>query len=437
MCHTMPQIGSHRFLLWFMLLFGVLILLPNALRAQLLGSDRYELRLVPDLWYNSVDGIRAGVRFRGEDPRTFLDGPHRLSAGIWLATRFPDDPVSYRVSYTHPIAFISDDLGEGSLRLNSTIRTGIYWHEAGIQKRWQPGFDEFVSYDLILMAGFYQRFDDAYLIWSSQWQDDPIIYVRPHFRMRGRNRMGRSTLRISATGGWNPSRESLHQDYAGNVADHPGLLGADGLFSKASAELLQQAHLRYGFFVRTRLFGGWASDSTPPEQRFYPSQAPAFDWIESGWTRASGTLPSQWFRSGWIHVPGSAGLRGYTGKTSRLLESGKAAWIQHSLAINADIGFPNPLSMWLKNRQWVGEFVRFESYLLIDAGWVFETEDENSLLWSSGAGVMLSLNIPDYLGQDRGFFLRYEIPAWVSDPADQEPVLKYRHLLGLGAQFHF
>ncbi len=50
---------------------------------------------------------------------------------------------------------------------------------------------------------------------------------------------------------------------------------------------------------------------------------------------------------------------------------------------------------------------------------------------------MLSFNIPDYLGRDRGFFIRYEIPFWVSEVPGDEDNFDIRHVLGVGSQFRF
>jgi hypothetical protein len=50
-----------------------------------------------------------------------------------------------------------------------------------------------------------------------------------------------------------------------------------------------------------------------------------------------------------------------------------------------------------------------------------------------GIGLQFSLNIPDYLGKDRGFALRYEIPFWLSDPSLGEKSFKFRNLIGIGA----
>ncbi len=45
---------------------------------------------------------------------------------------------------------------------------------------------------------------------------------------------------------------------------------------------------------------------------------------------------------------------------------------------------------------------------------------------------MLSINIPDYLGKNRGLMLRYDLPLWLSHPGN-EANFKFRNVIGLGA----
>jgi hypothetical protein len=411
----------------------LLVVFPcQRVQAQLISSDRYELGIAPDLSFNSVDGIIVGARFRGEDPRTFLDGPHRIRAGIWLGTRLPDTPVSYSFSYAHPITAITDVNSEGGLRLNSSMRAGLHLHEAGLHKRWQPGFDEFVSTELGLFGGFYKRFDTDYLLYEELWQENSVIYVRSDIRHRNRNRLGRWSVSLSGKTGLPASTSDGFVDFSGLEGERPELLGQEGLFAQTQLEWIQQVDIPSGFYIRSRVFGGVSSNSVPQEHRYMVSDAAAFGWHNSALTRARGTIYTPWMRSGWVHVPGGPGLRGYTFRTSDLLEAGLPAWSQHAAAWNLEIYFPNPVNNWFARIPYAGDLLKLESYLFADAGYLYDGSSWEDPLADAGAGLMLSLNIPDYLGQDRGFFLRYEIPFWLSDTPEGESNFKARHLLGLG-----
>lgn len=411
----------------------ILVLLPlDKANAQIIRTDSYEVGIVPDLWFNSVDGISVGIQFRGEDPRTFLDGPHRITAGIWLGTRMPAHPVSYAFSWAHPITAISNANSEGGVRVLSSMRTGLHLHELGLQKRWQPGFDEYVSSDLLFMMGFYKRFDGDYLLYDALWQDDAVAYLRSSFRKRNRNTLGRWTLALSAMSGMPVSAEAPFVAFSGQETVRPEELGQDGLFGRIQLEFMQRMDMPAGFYVRSRLFGGISSKAVPPEHRYISSDAAAFDWHGSALTRARGTVPTGWMRSGWVQVPGGPGLRGYTFRTTDLLEDGLPAWSQQALSANIDLYFPNPVNRYFSSIPYAGDLLKLESYLFTDAGYLHDGADWQDPVMDAGAGLMLSLNIPDYLGQDRGFFLRYEIPFWLSETWDGENNFRIRHLLGLG-----
>ncbi len=103
------------FLIIFIIYFGL-----TQSNAQ--QSKSYEIIPAPDLWYNDVDGIRVGLRLKGQVPGTFEDGPHRIDAGVWLGTWIPSDPVSYYFNYTQPIGAISDFGSEGNVQVTSSFR---------------------------------------------------------------------------------------------------------------------------------------------------------------------------------------------------------------------------------------------------------------------------------------------------------------------------
>src|SRR5690625_1384559 len=93
---------KHLKLLKFIFLAASLLLasIPAVAQNNSDGGQSYDLKFAPDIWFNSTDGIRVGVRMRGKEPGTLKRGPHRLDAGLWLGTFIPKYPVSYYVSFT-------------------------------------------------------------------------------------------------------------------------------------------------------------------------------------------------------------------------------------------------------------------------------------------------------------------------------------------------
>lgn len=398
----------------FIFLAGILtfVSLPSSAQAQQ-TEESYEFSFAPDLWYNAVDGIRAGVRLRGEVPGTFRSGPHRLDAGLWLGTFFPDHPVSYYVSFTEPIPAISGFNSEGNVRFQSSIRTGYHNHSISFNKRWQPGFNEMNYRELSISMRGEKRFVGEYILYPQIWQDEWLYLAGINLNISNSNPLGRYHL---------TSTTSIN------------LFGPADPFINTKLDLQQTTPLGNDFILRTRIFAGLSSDNTAPEYLFTHSFKPYSEWDELGVTRAKGTIPSPWMRQGIIQVEGGANLRGYTNQDIEVLNNEGAPLFTSMGAVNVEFEYPNPVDRALDSVPFAGLF-NLRSYLFFDSGTSLGITpyEEDSALADAGPGFMLSLNIPDYLGKSRGFAIRYEIPLWLSHPGQGEPEFKFRSLIGIGA----
>ncbi len=404
-------------------LFSALIIYTDS-EAQ---TRSYELIPAPDLWYNDVDGIRIGVRLKGQVPGTFEDGPHRLDFGVWLGTWLPDLPVSYYLSYTEPIPAWSDYGSEASVQAISSIRTGYHRHGLAFNKRWQQGFDERRYRELSLFNSYERRFDNEYAAYPLLWSDDHHILSRLSAELHDDNRLG--WYNISVTG---------------------ILQYLDDGFGTASISAIQRIPFGEYWGLRLRGFAGISSSDTAPEFLFSRSSAPAVETISSGISRAKGTIPQPWMESGNFHLSGGANLRGYTSRdiptflAEACVDCLPSAFLfpepvlfRSIAAINAEIDYFNPINYLFNRIPYAAEFIDFRSYIFFDAGQSLGVGNDPDMLFAdAGAGFSLSLNIPDYLGKPRGFVLRYEMPFWLNEPGT-ESAFKFRHLFGFGAVISF
>jgi len=377
------------------------------------GEKTYTVTPAPDVWFNSVDGIRVGVRLRGQQPGTFREGPHRLDAGLWLGTFIPTYPVSYFVSFTEPIPSISGFNSEGNVRLRSSIRTGYHNHSISFNKRWQPGFEEKNYRELSVSLRAEQRFEDEYLLFPQIWQNDWLYVGGVDFRINNNNSLGRYQL---------------------NSTTSINFAGAVDPFINSRFDIQQFIPLDNGFAVRARIFTGLSSNNTAPEYLFTHSFQPYEKWDELGATRAKGTIPTSLVRDGFIQVAGGANLRGYTHQDIELLDDGEALVFTSIGTFNAELQYPNPVNKWLESIPFAG-LLDFRTHLFFDSGTSLGISDreEDRLLSDAGLGFTLNLNIPDYLGKSRGFAIRYEIPFWLSNPDGDDSEFKFRSLIGIGA----
>ena len=400
--------------LWLVLMLGTLLGFAVPASAQNDSPENdYKFTTAPDAWFNSVDGIRVGIRLRGERRGSFKSGPHRLDAGLWLGTFFPEYPISYYISFTEPIPSLSGFNSEGNIRLQSAIRTGYHNHSISFNKRWQPGFEEKNYRELSVSFRGEKRFEDEYVHYPTIWQYEWLYVAGVDFTLNNSNGLGRYRLNSSTSA---------------NVA------GTAEPFINTQLDLQQWIPLGNDFAFRGRLFAGASSKETAPEYLFSHSFKPYNAWDELGPTRARGTIPSPWVRQGIIHVEGGANLRGYTNQDIEQLNDGEAPLYTSIGAFNAELQYPNPINRWLKGIPFAG-LLDFRTYFFFDAGTslgISELEEDRTLA-DAGPGFMLNLNIPDYLGKSRGFAIRYEIPLWLSEPKGVDSPFQFRSLIGIGA----
>jgi len=401
----------------FFFSLAVLIYTPEIAAQKTSG---YTLKFAPDAWYNDVDGVRAGLRFRGETQGSFDGGPHRLDGGLWLATWIPEYPVSYFLNFTEPIPALSEIAAESSMGVKSSISTGYSSHLIQFQKRWQPGINEFVNRKFT--AGFAQEklFEDKYRPFPGLWQNEWKSMLHASFVLNGKNGSGNYQLATA---------------FIQNVNNDAGK------FAQWTGELQYKTGDSKKFNLSGRIFATLSGDDTAPEMLYTSSMSPAIHWLESGLTRAKGTIPDPWLDAGSIQVAGGANIRGYLNRDIEALNRGENPLFTHVAALNLELGYPNPINRYLKNMRIIGDLINFKSYTFFDGG-IFKSEmnapasinfDDTQERFNGGLGFMLSLNIPDFLGRPRGFILRYELPLWLSDPENGNNKIKFRQLVGLGA----
>lgn len=401
----------YRLVLILIILFVVQI---PAVQAQY-ESRSYEIIPAPDLWYNNVDGVRIGIRLKGQVPGTFEEGPHRLDAGFWLGTWLPTNPFSYYISYTEPIASISDYGSEGNIQAVSSMREGFQHHALRFNKRWQKGFDERDFTESGLLLTYQQRYDSEYTPFPSLWDDKAQGLVELYYRYSTPNHFGRFQL---------SSRLQL------NVIDE--------IFPVARVSANQNFDISNSFKFNIRGFFGIAGSESSPQYLFMRSQSSAIQQVDAGLTRSKGTIPEPWVGSGIVQLSGGANLRGYTNNDIKSLNDGLPELFTSMGAVNAELDYPNPLNHVFNNIPIVSEFLKFRTYLFFDAGKSLQVNgsESNTLFADAGPGFSLSLNIPDYLGKPRGFVIRYDMPLWLSEPGDEDH-FKFRQIVGIGAIVSF
>jgi len=388
------------------LILLLLVMVVSYIEATAQG--KYQMSFAPDLWYNSIDGARLGLRVRGQMAGTFSDGPHRLDAGLWLGSKLPKDPVSYYVSLTEPITALSDFGSEASIEGFSSIRDGYHMHGLTAAKRWQRGFNESEFSTLRLKTNYTQRYDVRYALLPNLWQNRPVYAATTAFQTR------------RDYGHLGTMAHSIHLSV--------GAYGHDDIqsFAQLEVEHLSRKQLGTKFAFAHRVFMGLSSNDTPIERRYRMSSGKAIDEVESGITRSRGMLPQAGIDEGWIHTADGPNLRGYGRIEMGRLLAGRPAVVKNVGSLNMELDYPNPVSWLLSRIPVLGGVLNSRMYVFSDHGMA-----NNSVKSNAGAGISVGLNIPDYLGRSRSLALRYDVPAWLSKPQANGENWKYRSVFGI------
>lgn len=400
------------------------------------GNDTppaYDFNFAPDAWYNDVDGIRLGIRVKGQVPGSFDEGPHRLDAGLWLGTWFPELPVSYYAKYTNPIPAISAFNSEGSYSIESSLRTGFHRHGLGFDKRWQPGFNEDEFSELQVFAGAYRHYDEEYLAFPVLWQQEWTGISELEFTRQRLLASGAWSVGGALRAGYLSSIETL--DDTGTAVPNDESSG----FARIGLRLNYYHALGTSWGIYLSGSGGLQTADTPPEQQFTASTAAAYDWMQSGFFRAKGTIPMPWMNAGTFQLTGNGpNLRGYIRRDMKAAKSGEPIFYDAYSALNLELDYPNPIDNSFERIPIAGDFLRLRSYVFADAftGRRSATEEGEELA-DAGLGMALTLNVPNQLGKPRGFVFRYDVPVWLSAPRKDETKWAYRSVFSFGVVIGF
>jgi hypothetical protein len=391
--------------------FYLILIMLLITGSELLAQGKYQFSPGPDLWYNSIDGIRIGVRLRGQMAGSLGDGPHRLDTGVWVGSKWPDKPISYYASLTEPIPSWSSFGSEASLEGFSSVREGFYSHGITFRKRWQNGFNEKEHIRIQAIAETNKRYDLRYVELEDLWDTDALYLFEPLFEVnREYDLLG-------------PLSHGLTATIAGQGAVNKAP------FSQIEFEQQGKIPIYNDFKLGHRIFFGASSSNVPVQYQYRLSMGRAIEDVTIGFSRSRGTLPSSGFERGWLHIPDGPNLRGYGPSEMQEAINETPLTYRSSAAINLELDFPNPVSWMIDETPVLGGIVNSRMYLFKDIGQGWGEKTSNVKM-NLGVGLSLGLNLPESLGKNKVLTIRYDVPFWLSDPAFDEPNYKFRSKFG-------
>ena len=425
---------------------------PQAIAMKLDGGmaapwDRthYRLYVRPDIWWNAVDGIKAGVHFEGD----YLYSLHKLDATIWLNTHILQDydyavfqsegwydryvPVNYTFNYLTPV---TKQLPKFKLQLNSRLLDGLWYHRGGFN--WLQGRNTFELYAQTMWRPISHDLD--YLIYTNEWSSRkarPNSSANAAWTRTYGYRKGNGFFKLSARAPF----------FTGNTGND---------FNYAYAQLEQRNYHALGKLeLRTRVFGRYGTGTNiPGESALFLAGANPEELMENKYTRSIGFIPDSWrtitatdmnhFQQG-----GGLNLRGYAGYFVAEKRNG-ATMIGYKgrsgAAVNAEIDFDNYIKLRPKfTRNWLHTDV----YLFADAGAIELSSYDATQYWNSqpttmwsdirldaGLGLAFTIKRWGVFEKAQPLTLRFDMPFVVNRPPFANPdYAEFRWVVGVNRSF--
>lgn len=340
-----------------------------------------ENRWYPNLWYNSIDGIKIGATMHGN----YANVKHIYDATIWYNSGLLSSdsgnvrPISYRLSY-------ENSLDHFNYSVRSQCLDGLGRHSLAFSKL--VG----VTNITIRQQFMYRReaTDLSYLIYPEQWNAammNSFVDIVLDRNYRGFKHNAQLTVNLRST--------SLLSDYS---------------YSYINAEYIHNYPI-YKMKLRTRLFGQLGSGSFAPESQLMLAGANAEAMMDSKYVRSRGFIDDNWAdfgnEMGHFQYGGGLNIRAFNSYMATSSNESDTFYVysgNSGASLNMELDFES----LLKNTS-LHKKVGVNPYLFADAGMLFNGTNHSGLRADAGVGAAMKIKFtartPLVLRLDMPFFV--------------------------------
>lgn len=266
----------------------------------------YRLYVRPDIWYNAIDGVKAGFHFEGAQMNTF----YKVDGTVWLNTRlgrwhsFPYNhqpllhgrytPVNYTFNFSTPV---SRSFTELKINANSRFLDGLWFHRLGLQ--W-----DISSHDQVNLAAqsFYRPNGNSlnYLLYPYEWSS-------------GTTRKNNS-LNLDYTHSYKYAKGAGYF----TVSARTPLISDYFNYNYAQLEAVNN-HVLGRLLLRSRVFARYGlGDRLPDESLLFLAGANPEEMMDNKYVRSMAIVPDRWrnysrYETSHFQYGGGLNMRGYAG----------------------------------------------------------------------------------------------------------------------------
>jgi Peptidase family M1 domain len=399
--------------------------------------ESYEIKWRPAIWWNAIDGIKAGIHLEGD----YMDYWHKFSLSIYGNTRFlksktheitvledlgiqkKPDIISLRYSYSNPVSKKTKNLRWETIGIHSAgldkYALGLNYLSPNKKHHIKGGFQSMYRNSLS---------DYHYLLYPNSWNYNPT---------------GDSTL----------FNNQIYLSYSLNIKETPSSqhqlnckLKTSGIddsysYSSLSVEYKNKSILKYLVF-NNRLFAQYSiGRNIPSESALYFSNANPEEMMDNPLLEAAGYLPLAYtsydVATKHFHYGGGLNMRGYAGYLIAHENSDSSItsiYQGHSgIAWNTELEFDKLIHF--KPKQ-LSKFLKFNTYLFADLGIISTNAIDKKIAFSNlrmdaGVGCMLTVKSWGPFNELKPFSIRFDMPFFLNRPPAVEDYFQFRWLIGI------
>lgn len=409
-------------------------------------ASNYKMKWRPDLWYNQIDGLKAGIHLDGN----YAMFKHIFSLNTWYATGISPyfvTNLNNRISYV--FRYDNNYLNGHSINLNSMFVAGVLKQQVG----WQQKIKLFtVGANL----NFLRNTNNNY--WNIGYNNSNVL----RFQNSNYNwPIDANNFTFNLTARRDYSVWGKTGFYG--IKLRQALPGSDYQYAQASGEWINNLPIKKLNF-RTRIFAMLGSNgNVAPESMLYLAGASPEDKLGNKFTRELNSIPlgdmvsaTEGVFDRTLNLGGGLNLRGYNGYLIPQKMTGDTnTYIfnrgNSGISVNGELDFSN---LFLRKR--ILKIFHIKPYLFGDAGILqWRNPANNSVVNSgivadAGAGFIFSINDwENFFGQK--FFaktighwalldakplnIRIEFPLFLNAAPNSEAYLQFRWQVGINAAF--
>lgn len=393
-----------------------------------ISDDRrnFQWRWRPDLWYNSIDGIKTGLNFTG----SYLNTYESFKGTIWYNTMLAKD---YSGSAK---TFVNFDISFDPLsKLNTHLIEELKYIDGMFSIRYGASATRNKTKISIYWKDFFRQnnSDLDYLLYPQQWNSS--------------NRNGSLNIDMSRKYSFTNVNGEISLNFRGSfISDYD--------YSRMNGTWVNHYSF-WKFELHSRLFLQTMMGNNPaPESMLNLSGGNSEEMMDNSFTRSRGFVPTPWlgYGSDYNHFQFAGGLniRGYAGYLVPVSYNGTQYYLYQGnsgMALNTELDFDKFIPI---NSKFLNKYFHIDLYFFGDIGMIqYQYSNQGTpiyninknvinsdLMASAGNGIALTIKRWGNLNEIKPFTIRFDIPWYLSNtPYVDGQNIRFRWIVGLNRSF--